>query len=442
MNNTGEQIYDFLEEIFPICRSIMGDGNRETLAAIQKHIPIKINEVPTGYQAYDWEIPKEWKIRDAYVLDPTGQKVIDFKENNLHVVNYSIPVDKEMDLSELQEHLYSIPEKPDAIPYVTSYYDEKWGFCLTHNQRQEMPPGKYKVHIDSEHKDGSLSYGELIIPGESSEEIFLTSYICHPSMANNECSGPAVLTFLAKWLCGRKNRYTYRIVFAPETIGAIVYISKNFDALRKNTIAGFNLTCVGDDREYSYMPSRLGNTLADKVVEHVLQNHTDTHTKHSFLYKGSDERQYCHPRVDLPLVSIMRSKYGTYPEYHTSKDDLNLVSPAGLEGGYAVARKCIEALELNHKYENLIICEPKMSKRDLRPKDWHKRRTNSNDNMRKNVRDLMNVMFYCDGFHDLIDLSNKIELSFDKCYECVKLLEENEIIRKIDAPACETDYDH
>ena len=409
----------------------MGNGNRETLSLIQEHIPIKIHEVPTGYQAYDWEIPQEWNINEAYVVDPDGEKVIDFAKNNLHVMNYSIPVDEEVDFEMLQEHLYSIPEKPNAIPYVTSYYDRRWGFCLTENQRKNLKKGKYRVYVDSTIEDGSMSYGELIIPGKLDKEIFLTTYICHPSMANNECSGVAVTTFLAKWLLNRDNRYTYRIVFAPETIGAITYISKNYDALVNNVIAGFNITCVGDDNGYSYMPSRLGNTLADKVTEHVLNNFVDSYEKHSFLYKGSDERQYCHPKVDLPLVSIMRSKYGTYPEYHTSLDNLDFVNPEGLLGGYNIAKKCIEALESNHIYENSITCEPKMNKRGLRPKDWHKRRAGANSDSRKKVRDMMNVMFYCDGNHDLIDLANKINLDFKECHNYVKILEESKLIKRV-----------
>ena len=239
----GNEIYNFLKEIFPFCRSITGNGNRQTLKAIQEHIPLIIYEVPTGYQAYDWEIPLEWNIKDAYILDKKGNKIVDFKENNLHVLNYSTPVNKTVSLKELQEHLYSIPDKPDAIPYVTSYYNENWGFCLTHNDRLELKEGNYRVVIDSTLEPGSLSYGEILIPGESKKEIFITTYICHPSLANNECSGIAVATFLAKWLYKKKDRkYSYRIVFAPETIGAIAYISKNYDALTKNVIAGFNMT--------------------------------------------------------------------------------------------------------------------------------------------------------------------------------------------------------
>ena len=429
----GNEIYNFLKEIFPFCRSITGNGNRQTLKAIQEHIPLIIYEVPTGYQAYDWEIPLEWNIKDAYILDKKGNKIVDFKENNLHVLNYSTPVNKTVSLKELQEHLYSIPDKPDAIPYVTSYYNENWGFCLTHNDRLELKEGNYRVVIDSTLEPGSLSYGEILIPGESKKEIFITTYICHPSLANNECSGIAVATFLAKWLYKKKDRkYSYRIVFAPETTGAIAYISKNYDALTKNVIAGFNMTCVGDNNGYSFMPSRNGDTLTDKVTRHVLNNFVDSHIEHSFLFKGSDERQYCHPKVDLPLVSIMRTKYGTFPEYHNSMDNLDFVCSEGLEGGYNITKKCIEAIELNDTYENCIICEPKMSKRGLRPKDWHKRRAGAASNSRKMVRDTMNVLFYCDGGNDLIDLANKINLDFKECYKYVKILEENNIIRRID----------
>tara|TARA_Y100001963_G_C6741792_1_gene429374 strand:+ start:160 stop:1446 length:1287 start_codon:yes stop_codon:yes gene_type:complete len=426
----GKEIHKFAAEMFPICRSIMGNGNRQTLKLIQKHIPIKIHEVPTGYQAYDWQVPQEWNINDAYILDPNGNKIVDFNVNNLHVMGYSVPVNKQVTLEELQKHLYSAPDKPTAIPYVTSYYKRRWGFCLTHEQRQSLQDGLYTVYIDSSLKDGSLSYGELIIPGETKQEVFLTTYICHPSMANNECSGPAVTTYLAKWLLEQKRKYTYRIVFAPETIGAIVYISKNYDKLVKNVIAGFNLTCVGDNNNYSLMPSRLGNTITDKIARHVLDNFTDVYKEYSFLYKGSDERQYCHPMVDLPLVSLMRSKYGTYAEYHNSMDNLEYVTPDGLYGGYMINKNCIEALECNEVYTNCYTCEPKMMKHDLVPKDWHLRDAGAKTNPRKHMRDLMNILFYCDGKNDIIDIANIIGIDFKKCYEYVKLLTSKEIITK------------
>jgi aminopeptidase-like protein len=249
-------------------------------------------------------------------------------------------------------------------------------------------------------------------------------------MANNESSGPSVTTFLAKWILEKERKYTYRIVFSPETIGAIVYISKNYDALRKNVIAGFNITCVGDNNNYSFLPSRMSNTLADKVARHVLDNFVDNYDEYSFLSKGSDERQYCHPKVDLPLVSVMRSKYGTFSEYHTSLDNLDFVSPAGLQGGFEVNKRCLEALELNDYYDNCIICEPKMIKRDLKPDKWHLRHFVDGEKMKKQVRDMMNVVFYCDGEHDLIDISNKVDINYETCHKCLKKLEKSGIIEK------------
>ena len=421
---TGISIYNLVKEIFPICRSITGNGNRETLDILSRHIPLVKHEIPTGYCAYDWEIPQEWNINDAYILDENGKKVVDFKKNNLHVVNYSIPINKTVTLGELDKHLYSIPEIPDAIPYVTSYYEKRWGFCLSHTERKKLSDGKYHVVIDSTLEDGSLTYGEIIIPGKSKKEIFLTTYICHPSMANNECSGPAVTTFLAKSILENKDRkYTYRIVFAPETIGAIAYISKNFKDLKNNVIAGFNITCVGDDRKYSYLSSRRENTLADKVAQHVFDKFVPEHIRYPFLAKGSDERQYCHPMLDLPLVSIMRSKYGTYPEYHNSKDDLSLVTPTGLEGAFKIAKRCIDAIECNEKYVTSFACEPKMIKRGLHPKDWFMRRAGGiSPKTWKSVRDMMNVIFYCDGKNDVIDIANILDITFEECSEYAKEL--------------------
>ena len=430
--NIGEEIYDLCDRLFPICRSITGNGNRKTLQIIQDTISCEINvhEVPTGYQSYDWEIPQEWSINDAYILDPNGNKIVDFKDSNLHVVNYSVPVSQKITLEELQEHLYSTPDYPDAIPYVTSYYNRRWGFCLEHEKREKLQDGEYTVFIDSELKDGSLTYGEVIIPGETNEEVFLTTYICHPSMANNECSGPAVVTYLIKWLLEQNRRYTYRVVFAPETIGAITYISKNYDTLRENVIAGFNVTCIGDNNNYSFMPSRLGNTLTDKVAKHVFDNFTDGYNEYSFLQKGSDERQYCHPNVDLPLVTIMRSKYGTYPEYHTSKDNMDFISPEGLFGGYNIVKSCIEALESNYVYKSAVICEPKLSKRNMVPKDWHKRRTGGDQKSRYDLINMMNALFYCDGGHDVIDIANVLNIDFKQCIEYIDVLRDNKIIKK------------
>jgi aminopeptidase-like protein len=396
-------MHQLMAELFPICRSITGNGVRETLKIIQDHIPLSIFEIPSGTKVLDWTVPKEWNIRDAYILDEQGNKIVDFNVNNLHVVGYSIPVDAYVTLAELQEHLYSREEHPDAIPYITSYYEERWGFCLTHNQRASLKEGMYRVVIDSDLQDGFLTYGELIIPGASTQEVFLSTYICHPSMANNELSGPVVTTMLAKWIASKPRRYTHRIIFIPETIGSITYLSKNLDHMKQNIVAGFNVTCVGDERAYSFLPSRKGSTLADKVALSILSfNHLDF-IRYSYLDRGSDERQYCSPGIDLPVVSIMRSKFREFPEYHTSLDDLSFVTPAGLQGGFAVHRDCFELLERNRVYQVTCLGEPNLGRRGLFPT------TGTKDTYRL-VRDMMNFIAYADGTHDLIDISDSIQV--------------------------------
>ncbi len=427
-NNSGIIMRNLCATLFPICRSVTGNGVRQTLQIIKDgYIPdLQIHEIPSGTQAFDWTVPKEWNINDAYIIDPDGNKIIDFKESNLHVVGYSIPVNKTVTLEELQEHLYSLPDQPNAIPYVTSYYKERWGFCLTDEQRKNLKPGNYKVYIDSSLTNGSLTYGELILPGKSEKEIFLSTYICHPSMANNELSGPVVTTFIVKWLISLNERkYTYRIIFIPETIGSIVYVSRNLDTLKNNVIAGFNITCVGDDRSYSYLPSRYGNTLADRVALHVLENMQSEFIKYSYLDRGSDERQYCSPGVDLPVVSVMRTKYGKYPEYHTSLDNLDLISPQGLQGAYEVITKCIEALEKNEKYDVTVLCEPQLGKRGLYPTISSKQSTG-------NVRDMMNLLAYCDGSNDLLEVAEIINKPVWELYDIANKLIDNKLLESIE----------
>lgn len=426
MEKAGAAMYELCRQLFPICRSITGDGFRESLAILQKHIPeLKIYEVPSGTKCFDWEVPPEWNIRDAYVLDPDGRKVIDFNKSNLHVVGYSIPVNKVVSLTELQEHLYSLPDQPDAIPYITSYYKRRWGFCISENQRRELKDGDYTVVIDSSLEQGSLAYGELRIPGKRKEEIFLSTYLCHPSMANNELSGPVVTTFLAKWLSGLKDRtYSYRIIIIPETIGSITYLSRNVEEMKKDVVAGFNITCIGDERTYSYLPSRSGDTLSDQVSRHVLKHLYPGYVSYSFLDRGSDERQYCSPGIDLPVCSIMRSKYGCYPEYHTSLDDLNLVTPDGLNGGYTALKMAIECLEKNEILKSNILCEPQLGKRGLYP-------TISTKNTAEKVKNMMNIIGYSDGKTSLLDIANIIDVPMWELYEVVEKLKREDVLESV-----------
>lgn len=402
----GCEIHKLAEQLWGINRSLTGDGNRETLKILQGHIPgLTLHEIPSGTKVFDWTVPDEWRVKDAYIITPNGEKICNFRNNNLHLLGYSAPVNKKISLAELQQHLYSIPLQPTAIPYVTSYYERRWGFCISQKQRDVLKEGTYEVYIDSEHFAGSLTYGELIIKGESDSEVFLSTYICHPSMANNELSGPTVTTFLAKWLKSRpKNRFSYRIVFIPETIGSIAYLSRNLNHLQKHVIAGFNVTCVGDDRAFSYLPSRKGNTLSDHIARHVLRHTHPDYKAYKWTDRGSDERQYCAPGVDLPVASIMRTKFGAYEEYHTSLDDLvNVVTPQGLEGGYTVLRKALEAIEENYYLKSTILCEPQLGKRGLYP-------TLSTKSSASEVSLMMDLITWSDGTKSALEIADLCEV--------------------------------
>lgn len=413
----GREMHKWASDLFPINRSLTGNGVRETLAYLKELIPqLTVHEVKSGTQAFDWNVPDEWNIRGGYIEDEKGDRVVDFANSNLHVMGYSTPVDEWMTLAELQPYLHSLPDQPSAIPYITSYYVRRWGFCLSHAQRESLKDGRYHVVIDSTLEPGSLTYGEVLIPGREEKEIFLSTYVCHPSLANNELSGPVVTTALARWLSSLKDhRFSYRIVFIPETIGSIVYISKHLAEMREKIIAGYVVTCVGDDRAYSLLRSRAGNTLADRAAKLVMKRHAPDHVEYSYLDRGSDERQYCSPGVDLPVASIMRTRYNSYPEYHTSLDDLNLVTPSGLEGAYDALRKTIQLIEHNRVYRAATPCEPQLGKRGLYP-------TLSTRGAGYAVRAMTNILAYADGTRDLVDIAEYIGISADEAIETAEKL--------------------
>ncbi|QTQ11288.1 DUF4910 domain-containing protein [Treponema parvum] len=419
----GEKAYDIAVRIFPICRSITGNGVRQTLQILKEYLPeIEIKEVSSGTKCFDWTIPKEWNISDAYIEKSDGSRILDFKDNNLHVIGYSTPVDKYVTLAELKSVVYTQADQPDVIPYITSYYKERYGFCMSQKQKDSLEEDNYHIVIKSSlNENGSLTYGECIISGGSKKEILISTYICHPSMANNECSGPAVSVILAnsikKMIEEKKlNKYTFRFLFIPETIGSIMYLSSHLEYLKQNVISGFNLTCVGDDRTYSFVHTRYADTITDRLLENVLSFHYPDYKAYSFLERGSDERQYNSPGVDLPICTFSRSLFRKYPEYHTSADNLGLISPAGLQGSYDVIMKCIIALEYNEKYRINCFCEPQLGKRGLYP-------TVSQKGTYDAVKALTDFIAYADGRNDLIDISNIIKCPCEEIIEyIIKLL--------------------
>ncbi|XMD71823.1 zinc aminopeptidase, M28 family [Campylobacter lari] len=424
----GKSMYELACELFPIYRSITGKGFRQSLKILDEAMGgdiLKIHSIASGSKVFDWEVPAEWEINDAYIITLDGEKICDFKQNNLHVLNYSESIDTELDLASLQEHLYSIEEMPDAIPYVTSYYKRRWGFCIKHEDRVKLKEGKYKVFIDAKHhENGVLNYADLLIPStqETKDEILISTYLCHPSMANNELSGPVVATFLAKWLLELKERkYNYRFVFAPETIGSIVYLSKHLKHLQKHTKAGFVLSCIGDDNAYSLIHTPSENTLADKVALHTLKE-KNNFKEFSFLDRGSDERQYCSPLVNLPVVCVCRTRFGDYKEYHTSKDDLNFISEEGLQGGLKAMQEIIMNLEVNEIYQNTVFCEPNLGKRDLYI-DHCKREGR--------VENILSFLAYCDGKNDVLDIASKLSIQAYELKDLIEKLKTNQLIKII-----------
>lgn len=424
--DSGADLHGWATDLFPIGRSLTGDGVRATLAYLADLVPaLTIHEVPSGTSAFDWQVPDEWNIRSGYIADADGQRLVDYATNNLHVVGYSEPVDLLMTRDELEPRLHSLADQVDAIPYVTSYYRRTWGFCLSHRQRESLGTGPFRVVIDADLKPGSLTYGELTIPGESDQEVLLSTYVCHPSMANNELSGPVVAVALARWISAlAQRRYTYRVLFLPETIGSITYLSTHLAHLKAHLRAGWVLTCLGDEAAYSYVPSRYADTLADRVCDAVIRDLNLDCRRYSFLDRGSDERQYCSPGVDLPVASLMRSKYGTFPEYHTSLDDLTFVTPAGLQGGLDMMAQAVRVMETNRTWQAVGLCEPQMGRHGLYP-------TTSTPTSGFAVRSLMNVLAYLDGTNDAIDVARICGLSVAETVSLAQRLHESGLVIEV-----------
>jgi aminopeptidase-like protein len=407
-------------KLFPICRSITGRGIENTLKIIKKEFSeLKIYKIRSGKKVFDWKIPPQWEINDAYILDKNKKKIIDFKKNNLHVVGYSHKINKNIKLDGLLKKIHSLPNQPLAIPYCTSYYKKYWGFCAADKQKKDLKKNysnndQFKVVIKSKLIKGYLKYGELLIKGKSKQEILISTYICHPSMANNELSGPIVsMSLINFFLKKKKLTKTLRFIFIPETIGSIAFLNKNLEYLKSNLIGGYNLTCIGDDRMHSCMLTKYKNSLSDHSLIEAYKKLKIKFKVFSFLKRGSDERQYNSPGIDLPVSSIFRSKYSEYPEYHTSLDNFNLVTKKGIKGGFLVAKTAIEIL-LNKKIpKNKFLCEPNMGKRRLYP-------TLSNNKVNQSTKDIMNFLAYADGKNDIENISkyiNKSYLATNKIYD-------------------------
>ena len=415
----------FCKDLYKIPRSLTGRGVVETLEYIKKIIPLEIKQVKSGTKVFDWIVPPEWNIYDAYVIDvKTNKKVIDFKKHNLHVMGYSTPINEIMSYDQLKNNLYYLKDQPNAIPYVTSYYKKRWGFCLSYNDFKSLDKkSKYKVVVDSElDENGYLTYGELKIKGKVDEEIFFSSYICHPQMANNELSGPSVLTGIANHYISRENYYSKRFVLIPETIGSLVYLNSNLSIMKDRIIAGFNISCVGDERMWGYLPSRNGCTLTDKLVKFVFKDLGIDYKRFCWYEnRGSDERQYCMPGIDLPVVNVTRSKWDEYEEYHTSLDNFDLVTKKGLDESLDFYLKCLNVLENNRNYTLKVLGEPQLGKRGLYP-------TVSDKNTWIKVKNLCNVISMLDGQNDIIDICEFLNISFFECDEIIQNLKKSNLI--------------
>ena len=411
-----------LEELYPICRSITGDGVRETLRILKRRIPIELREVPSGTEVLDWTVPREWNIRDAWIKDASGERIVDFRASNLHVVNYSAPVRRTLTLAELSPHLHTLPDKPDLVPYRTSYYDETWGFCLSHRQREAMPDGTYEVCIDSTLEPGSLTYGELVLPGESDREILISTHVCHPSLCDDNLSGVAVSVLLARELAARaKRRYTIRFLYAPGTIGAITWLAENREGA-KRIRHGLTLTCLGDAHPFTYKRTVGGDAIVDRAAKHVLQTSGRAHQIIDFFPYGYDERQYNSPGFRIAVGSLMRGRHGQFPEYHTSGDNLEFVSTARMLESFKIVRDVVGAIDGDATYENLApYGEPQLGKRGLY-------RALGGTSIPGLQMAMLWVLNLSDGRHSLLDIAMRAGLEFRAVRKAADLLAQHDLL--------------
>jgi aminopeptidase-like protein len=413
----------WIKDLFPLCRSITGSGIKDTLSYFEKINPeLKRIKFKSRKKVFDWSIPLEWNVKDAYIKK-NGKKIIDYKKNNLHLVSYSVPVNKFLEKKKLLKKLYSDKKRPNAIPYVTSYDKKDWGFCISEKNKKKLKTGKYEVFIDSSLSKGNLECSHAILKGKSKKEIFFSSYVCHPSMANNELSGPALLNAIMLFIKKnyKNNYYTYRFFLGPETIGSISYLSRYEKIMKKNIICGFNLSCVGDERSYSHVVSRNGDTLADQAISSSIF-HFKNKKEYSFLHRGSDERQYCSPGIDLPVATFCKSKFGEYPEYHTSDDNLKVVTQKGLDQSMDVFLNIIEALEIGCISKNYFKCEPNLGKRNLYP-------LTSKKDSYEHIKLRMNLFAYSDGKDNIFNISKKIGVPLRQVLNEYKLLLKKKLLR-------------
>ena len=435
MGGLGREMHELMAELFPITRSVAGPGYRETLDRLEQVSgPLERHRFASGEQVLDWTVPREWTIREAWIKAPSGEKVVDFRDSNLHIVSHSVAVSGRFSRAELDRHLHSLPDKPDAIPYRTSYYADDWGFCLADAQRRALPDGEYEVTIDADLSDGHVEVGELTLPGSSPAEVLLSTYCCHPSLANNELSGPVVAAFLARELARRPGgrRLTYRFVFVPETIGAIAYLSRFGERLRRRLAAGYVVTCVGDPGDFTYKRSRRGDSLADRAAQHALRHAAVPHRIVDYYPAGSDERQYCSPGYNLPVGSLMRSMWGSYPEYHTSLDDLSLVTPDALAGSLSLYTRVIEVLEAAETWEVTVpYGEPQLGRRGLYPSVGGGQLPGAADAQRR-IDDMMFLLNYCDGGHDLIDAGDRVGRPVWELRPVAESLAEHGLLKRAD----------